>query len=352
MTLGFNFSADINVDTVYYPPEEEIYVIKYFPGETIETDITIKAEDFTPFLPETTTIPETTAEPETTTTRTTITALKPPTQPPETKPPIQYVGRKPYDYTKPVPLSETVDKSYFDDAVFIGDSRMYGFCIYNELPNNYAQVSFSTKGYFSKSFLFYEDDPEKTYTIPEALKLGGSECFKKVYIALGLNELGSVWTFIVTYESIINSIKETLPDALIYIQEIIPATKERSDENSYGVTNETIRIFNEALLDLAKRKEVFYLAVGGEFTDKNGDMVDDRSIVAGSDGVHMTGKAARIQLEYFSCHVVDFEKDYLYPWEKPEIYKPPEETKEPEHNEKEPVDRDNSVVNNTPDELQ
>lgn len=43
-----------------------------------------------------------------------------------------------YDYSMPVPQSEAVSEEYFDDAVFIGDSRTEGLIMYTDLPNTTA----------------------------------------------------------------------------------------------------------------------------------------------------------------------------------------------------------------------
>ena len=43
-----------------------------------------------------------------------------------------------YDFSRPVPLSEPVDNSYFDDAVFIGDSRTEGLITNTGLSNTTA----------------------------------------------------------------------------------------------------------------------------------------------------------------------------------------------------------------------
>ena len=47
----------------------------------------------------------------------------------------QYGKKGEYDYSAPVPESEQVAKSYFDDAVFIGDSRTEGFMLSAGLSN-------------------------------------------------------------------------------------------------------------------------------------------------------------------------------------------------------------------------
>ena len=48
-----------------------------------------------------------------------------------------------YDYTLPVQLSSTVDYGYFDDTVFIGDSRVKGLLLYTDI----SPIDFSVQMY-------------------------------------------------------------------------------------------------------------------------------------------------------------------------------------------------------------
>ena len=48
-----------------------------------------------------------------------------------------------YNYSLPVPQSEAVDETYFNDAIFIGNSRTEGFILYSGLAN---ATSYTSRG--------------------------------------------------------------------------------------------------------------------------------------------------------------------------------------------------------------
>ena len=103
-------------------------------------------------------------------------------QPPEVVDPVI-----PDEPEEPVSQFTTVDASYFDDALFLGDSHTDGF-------HDYAGLGNAT--YFTKNGLTVKDAVEKSFieldgkkvTLAEAL---GTRQFGKVYILLGINEIGA-----------------------------------------------------------------------------------------------------------------------------------------------------------------
>lgn len=136
-----------------------------------------------------------------------------------------------YDYSKPVPESNMVENSYFDDAVFIGDSRTEGLILYTGLSN---AISYTNKGLmvdtvFTKPVI--NKNGEKL-SVMDALRQTN---FSKVYIMLGINETGWPYNsvFIEKYGKIIDEIKTINPEAVIYVQEILPVTDKVSQTHSY-----------------------------------------------------------------------------------------------------------------------
>ena len=86
--------------------------------------------------------------------------------------------------------SDAVDDSYFDDAIFIGDSRTEGFALYSGLGNIRA---YTARGAQCKYCLYgsvINQNGEKL-SIMDAIE--SSEPFSKAYIMLGINELG--WAY-------------------------------------------------------------------------------------------------------------------------------------------------------------
>ena len=78
--------------------------------------------------------------------------------------------------------------AYFDDAVFIGDSRTEGLMLYGGMPE--GTTFYASKGLnVNTAGTTKIQDGGESITIMEGLR---RHAFKKVYVMLGVNELG--WT--------------------------------------------------------------------------------------------------------------------------------------------------------------
>ena len=95
---------------------------------------------------------------------------------------------EPTSTPEPTPLQfTTVDASYFDDALFIGDSRTVGIAEYGSLKNAtyFADVGLNVYVAQTKAVAVKNVG---TVTLPQLLS---QKTFGKVYIMLGINELGN-----------------------------------------------------------------------------------------------------------------------------------------------------------------
>ena len=208
----------------------------------------------------------------------------------------------PYDFSQCVPESEMVDDTYFDDAVFIGNSRTEGFKLYSGLSNAqyYTAIGLMVDTIFTKPYA--EVDGEKT-TIMEALK---TTDFSKVYIMLGMNELGWVYGSVYQeyYGRIIDGIREINPDAVIYIQSILPVSAEKSEGDDI-YNNPRIDEFNGLLRQLAEEKEVYYVNVAEAVAGEDGCLPEGASF----DGVHLTPDYCAKWRDYLKTHTVTVESE-------------------------------------------
>ena len=193
-----------------------------------------------------------------------------------------------------------VDESYFDDALFIGDSRTQGFILYSGLANTTA---YAGKGLavnkISTDAVVTENGQD--YTVSQALENHSGE-FKKVYLMFGVNELG--WSypekFKESYQQVVEEVKTTQPDATIYVQSILPVSKEKS--NSSDVYNmERVNLFNGLLQEMAEEEGVIYLDVASSVTDSEGYLPEDAS----TDGVHLNKAYCQIWLQYLEEHTAE-----------------------------------------------
>lgn len=207
----------------------------------------------------------------------------------------------PPDYSIPVPQGAPVEgEDWFADAVFIGDSRTDGFKLFSGVTKEATFLDYTGLTVFD----VMEDkavirEGEEKISVLQALEKAQ---YGKVYIALGVNELG-YWDpnlFANTYAAFVDAIRERQKEAILYIQAIIPVNSElcKTHKQPYYVTNERIAAFNEALAAMAAEKKVCFLRVDEPFLDRDGETNADLS----ADGVHFTKEGYRIWMDYLLTH--------------------------------------------------
>ncbi len=206
-----------------------------------------------------------------------------------------------YDYSQPVPESERVTSSYFDDALFVGDSITAGIQSY-ALMKNASVVAFT--GINTDTIMTREvirNDAGELETMPQAISRYTD--VKKIYVMLGAN--GIAWigkeSFVENYGVFLDAIRQTHPDADIYIQSILPVTASKEAEDSQ-YANSKIREYNAALLELAQEKKYYYLDVAEAFADENGCLPEEASP---TDGMHFGPKYYEVWFEYLKQHVAN-----------------------------------------------
>lgn len=212
-----------------------------------------------------------------------------------------------YDFSQPVPESEPVDNSYFEDAAFIGDSRTDGFLIYSGIGcgENLTSNGLSIFKLAEKKAITIDGTQ---YTLLEALKL---KQYGKVYLSLGVNELGyhNDQGFYDSYCQAIDMIRESQPNAVIYIQGLIPlneAVIAETGGSSY-LKNDHLLVYNDLMKKAAEEKQVAFLDLNPAFVGEDGQLPREAS----KDGIHLRKAYCEQWLEYLKTHTVSYET--LYP---------------------------------------
>ena len=181
-----------------------------------------------------------------------------------------------------VPEFYHADVSYFDNALFIGDSRTVGLYEYGGLGNAevFAHSGMSIYKVFNEEFELQSG--EKT-TLEDALQ---EKQFGKVYIMLGINELGYDFDQTVErFSDAIELIRELQPQALIFIQANLHITNKKSQDSDL-FNNTNINHFNQTVGNLADGKHVFYLDVNPLYDDAEGGLSEEFT----ADHAHILGK--------------------------------------------------------------
>lgn len=195
----------------------------------------------------------------------------------------------------------TVDDSYFDDAVFIGDSRTVGMYEYGGLEETstfYASTGLTIYKMFDSAIVSVPGQKKKI-TVEEALS---EKQFAKIYLMIGINEMGTgtVESFMKAYGEAVQHLQELQPDAVIYLQAIMKVTTERSEQGDY-ITNEGIEARNAEIAKLADDRKIFFLDVNPLICDETGGMVASYTY----DGVHLKAQYIPIWLDFLKEHAVE-----------------------------------------------
>lgn len=189
---------------------------------------------------------------------------------------------------------ENVTIDYFDDALFVGDSRTVGLRNYTELADH-ADFLCETSLTISKVFT---SDFKGKGTLEQFLL---NKEYGKIYIMVGVNELGVGTTedFLNDYVATIERIQELEPEAKIIIQAIMNIDRERSTEDKV-FNNTNILGRNHAIATLADNENIFYIDVNEAVTDEDGYLRDDLR----GDHLHLKGASNIVWVEFLLKHGV------------------------------------------------
>lgn len=199
----------------------------------------------------------------------------------------------------PTPVFQTVDDSYFDDALFIGDSRTEGLALYGSLTNAdyFSSVGLTIFKVTEKA----AGNPNTGESVTLAQKLAQKQ-YGKVYIMLGLNELGTGTTesWAQAYAQVIAQVRQAQPNAVIYLESILVVAASQ-DNPGGAINNATVNARNQALEALANPQDnIFYLNVNEAVMDANGCL--DASLT--SDGIHLLGNSLSLWENYLKQHAI------------------------------------------------
>ena len=205
-------------------------------------------------------------------------------------------------YTIQATENGRVDVSYFNDAIFLGDSLADGFKVYAGWMSlkDTGAVYLTQQGTTPRTFLQpgamvdAGRGPVDVWAVIEQRQPG------KMYITLGTNALMAMDPpeFIESYSQLIDKIKKTSPDTVIYITTITPTT-ERKAAAEPRLSYERIYEANKLIAKMCNEKGAVILNLYDLLKDETGYL--DKDIAAG-DGYHLSPSGYRIWLDYLITH--------------------------------------------------
>lgn len=192
-----------------------------------------------------------------------------------------------------------LDDSYFEDAVFIGDSRMQGF----------RNLSGITKGSFVTAVgmeleNFYTEDQIATAAgnvkVLDALK---NINFSKIYMMLGTNELGAYDMNQVgeSYRQVLADIKKlsSSADPIVYVYSVIYVDESLVTTGDY-VNNANVDAVNTEILKMCKEEGYHYINLNEVLSNGSHGLISG----AAEDGIHLNTDYCKKWLEYTKTHYI------------------------------------------------
>ncbi|MEG1699320.1 MAG: GDSL-type esterase/lipase family protein [Oscillospiraceae bacterium] len=197
-----------------------------------------------------------------------------------------------------MPQNGRVDMSYFNDALFIGDSLTHGFEYY---PTGIKEAKYAAYiGVGPKQLIsgtVKKEDGTSVVAMKEIVQANAS----KIYILLGTNSLNSADTdeaIIKYYNNLLDTLAEKLPKTTVfYLQGMPPVTANKSAEK--GFSNDRIRALNEQIAQMAFKRGYHYLDLNAALKDENGVL---RADLAAGDGLHLNDVGYGVWKEYLITH--------------------------------------------------
>ena len=198
-----------------------------------------------------------------------------------------------------VPQSTAVEKSWFNDVSFVGDSLTQGMQLYDTgLPNaHFCAYKGVGPNAVVNNTTCRRADGEKEVPM-EAL---ASQQPRALYILLGTNVLTSdsdYTSFLTYYRLMLDMISQALPNTKIYVQSITPVRPEVS-KKSPGLYKERLCEINDALSAIALEKGCTFLNLWEALADENGDLIEE---YAQPDGYHLLPAGYDAWVEYLCTH--------------------------------------------------
>ena len=188
------------------------------------------------------------------------------------------------------PTLGAVEETYFDDALFVGDSRTLGLAQYGRLGQaDYFADSGMTV--FNVLETKVSDENFSKTTLPDLL---AERTYGKIYLMLGINEIGYPFESLTAqYESVVETLRSMEPQATIFLCANLHVT-EAAAEATPRLAPAHMEELNGRLAALADGETIFYLDVNPLFCDENGYLKMDLT----GDGVHPYGTGYQLWAQW------------------------------------------------------
>ena len=198
-----------------------------------------------------------------------------------------------------LPRTAPVEKSWFSQVSFVGDSLTQGMQMYDTgLP---GAMFCAYRGVGPNAIVNGTSCKRADGVAEVPLDALTAQQPKAVYLLLGTNVLGTdsdYTSFLTYYRLMLDMISQALPNTKIYVQSITPVRPEVS-QKSPGLYKERLCEINDALSAIALEKGCTFLNLWEALADENGDLIEK---YAQPDGYHLLPAGYDAWVDYLCTH--------------------------------------------------
>lgn len=236
---------------------------------------------------------------------TTSDATSEPTTAPTTEPTTEQTTEpttEPATQETPEPTTPYIpdgDYRIFDEAAFVGDSRIGGLYLSSQLTTSNFYYDIGGNVHNAVSGDGYKLNNGSYGSAIDALR---QREFEYVFLQYGVNEFGwSTSAFVDGYEALVNQVKAVQPNAKIYVMAIIPVTAQYAIDRTNGEFNVNARLddMDAGIKAMAERVGVNYINVVEGIT--GGVRVLEPYM--SNDGYHLN-KTENLKMLDFICNAI------------------------------------------------
>ena len=206
-----------------------------------------------------------------------------------------------------VEKSEAVDLSYFDDAVFIGDSVSLMLQYYCAATKALGNAKFLCAGSLSATNALWAVSDQSVHPSYQGKKMlvedgVAATGAKKVYIMLGVNNI----SYGVDYAAndmvtLIDRILAKSPGVSIIIESTTPMASSSTIVTD-KLNNDKIQQYNDKMKSICEERGWFFVNVAEAVRDENGYLNSAYCSDNNSMGIHFTNDACKVWVEYLKTH--------------------------------------------------
>lgn len=204
---------------------------------------------------------------------------------------------------------DSADWSWFDDAVFIGDSVSFKLQNYvaaqrKNDPGFFGGAQFLTSLSLGSGNALWEVSDKSVHPayrgekmrLEKSVPLTGA---KKVYMMLGMNDIAvyGINGAVENYCKLMDLILENAPGVEFYIQSVTPICqgRERGSPNNANLVR-----YNAALEQMCRERGIHFVDVAQVMRDASGCLPRQYCVDPDEMGIHVTDLACRVWLGYLS----------------------------------------------------